>query len=629
MLKFSTSYQSHNGRSYVAKSKKRGIKKILIASVIIFCLAIYVGIPVWAIVTSATNAKTNLQTALASIRTGNLPEAKLKLDSAKKDLQQAKAVAFVYKPLTFIPFIGYYPADIEHGLSAGIDGIEAGLIVLQAVEPYADLLGLGSGDFLGGTAQDRMQKAIQTLSKITPELDKVAAKLTQANKEMSQIDASRYPDFLPGKPKTNINLAKNYLVQGEKVLTETKPLLEVLPQIMGDDRAKKYLVLFLNDKELRPGGGFITAYAYLNIDKSAVKAEGSDNIYDLDKTIPNKPSAPEAILKYLPLVDTFNLRDSNLSPDLPTSLVDFEQLYNKSPNAQQVDGYFTVNTRALSDVLNVLGPIDIEGVKYTNEIVEICDCPQIVYALLESSGQPRGYQVEERKALIGVLMTAIMDKSLSADKNTLPKLIELGLKLLAQKDIMLNFKDEKSQAAAEKLGYAGRIRDAQKDYLSVIDSNFAGAKSNLYIQQTITQDFTKIGDKLVKKVTINLKNPRPADNCSLERTVGLCLNGIYRDWIRVFVPIGSKLISSIGSETEVVTYDDLGKTVFEGFFTLRPSGTAQIEFEYELPFSASGDFTIFMQKQSGKGPIPHIITVNGKKKESFDLNGDQEIKLNI
>jgi len=629
MLKFSTSYQSHNGRSYVAKSKKRGIKKILIASVIIFCLVLYIGIPAWAVVKSATNAKTNLQTALASIRTGNLPEAKLKLDSAKKDLQKAKAAAFVYKPLTIIPFFGSYPADLEHGLSAGIDGIDAGLIVIQSIEPYADLLGLGSGDFLGGTAQDRMQKAIQTLSKITPELDKVADKLTQANKEMSQINASRYPDFLPGKPKTNINLAKNYLVHGEKVLTETKPLLEVLPQIMGDDRAKKYLVLFLNDKELRPGGGFITAYAYLNIDKSVVKAEGSDNIYDLDDTIPNKPPAPEAILKYLPLVDTFNLRDSNLSPDLPTSLIDFEQLYNKSPNAQQVDGYFTVNTRALSDVLNVLGPIEIEGIKYTNDIVEICDCPQIVYALLESSGQPRGFIIEERKALIGILMNAIMDKSLSADKNTLPKLIELGLKLLAQKDIMLNFKDEKSQAASEKLGYAGRIREAQKDYLSVIDSNFAGAKSNLYIQQTITQDFVKKGDKLTKKVTINLKNPRPADNCSPERTAGLCLNGIYRDWIRVFVPIGSKLISSTGSETEVVTYDDLGKTVFEGFFSLRPSGTAQIEFEYELPFAASGDFSVFMQKQSGKGPTLHIITVNGKKKESFDLNGDQEIKLNI
>lgn len=629
MLKFNTTYQSNNARPYHLKTKKRGMKKIIIAAVVTLCLALYVAIPGWAIAVSAKNTKTNLQGALASLRSGNLPDTKSKLEFARKDLQKAQAVSLVYKPLTFIPFLGAYPADLEHALAAGVDGIEAGLIVTQAVEPYADLLGLGSGDFLGGTAQDRMQKAIQTLSKITPELDKVAEKLSKANKEMSQINASRYPDFLPGKPKTNINLGKSYLVQGEKVLTETKPLLEVLPQIMGNDRAKKYMVLFLNDKELRPGGGFITAYAYLNIDKSVVKADGSDNIYDLDDTIPNKPPAPEAIIKYLPLVDSFNLRDSNLSPDLPTSLVDFENLYAKSPNAQQVDGYFTVNTRALSDILNVLGPIEIEGVKYTNETVELCDCPQIVYALLESSGQPRGYLVQERKALIGVLMNAIMDKSLSADKDTLPKLIELGLKLLAQKDVMLNFKDEKSQAASEKLGYAGRIREAQKDYLSVIDSNFAGAKSNLYIQQTVTQDFVKKGDKVVKKVTINLKNPRAADNCSLERTAGLCLNGIYRDWIRIFVPTGSKLISSTGSETEVVTYDDLGKTVFEGFFSLRPTGAAQIDFEYELPFKDDGDFTVYMQKQSGKGPIPHIITVGGKKKESFDLNGDQEIKLNI
>lgn len=605
------------------------MKKLIISIAITTAIILYIAIPAWGIVASGTSAKSNLSAAVASIKTGNLPDTKSKLESAKVDLQKAQAAAFFYKPLTFIPFIGAYPSDLSHGLAAGVQGIEAGIIVTEAIEPYSDLLGLGSGDFLGGTAQDRMQKAIQTLSKITPELDKVNAKLSQANSEMSKINANRYPDFLPGKPKTNINLAKNYLVQGEKVLTETKPLLEVLPEIMGDSVPKKYMVLFLNDKELRPGGGFITAYAYLNIDKAVVKAEGSNNIYDLDDAISGKPSAPEAIIKYLPLVDVYNLRDTNLSPDLPTSLVDFEKIYTKSADAQKIDGYFTINTRALSEVLTVLGPIEANGVKFTNDIVQACDCPQIVYALLESSGQPRGYIVEERKALIGVLMNAIMDKSLSADKNTLPKLIEVGLKLLGQKDVMLNFKDEKSQLASEKLGFAGRIREAQKDYLSVIDSNFAGAKSNLYIQQTITQDYKVKDGKIVKKVTVNLKNPREADNCSLERTQGLCLNGIYRDWIRVYVPSGSKLLKSSGSETDIVTYDDLGKTVFEGFFVLRPLGTAQVEFEYELPFTATSDFTVFLQKQSGKGPVPHIITIDGKKKESFDLTADQELKLKI
>lgn len=630
MLKFSTSYQSHAGKyQYRTKKKHISYKKIIFLLGVFLVFLLYIAIPALIIASNLKNAKNNLSTSVASLRSGSLSDTQSKLSSAKGDLQKAQAASMIYKPLTFIPLIGAYPSDLEHALSAGVEGIEAGLIITSAIEPYADLLGLGSGDFLGGTAQDRMQKAIQTLSKITPELDKVADKLAKANKEISQINANRYPDFLPGKPKTNINLAKTYLAQGEKILTETKPLLEVLPGIMGEDRAKKYMILFLNDKELRPGGGFITAFAYLNIDKAAIKADGSDNIYDLDDTITPKPPAPEPIVKYLPLVDQFNLRDSNLSPDFPTWLQDFEDLYKLSPGAQQVDGYFTVNTRALSEILNILGPIEVEGVKYTNEIVSACDCPQIVYSLLESSGQPRGFIVEERKALIGVLMNAIMDKSLNANKDTLPKLVELGFALLAQKDVMLNFKDEKSQLATEKLGYAGRIKSSENDYLSVIDSNFAGAKSNLYIQQSVIQDINIKEGRITKKVTINLKNPRAADNCSLERTEGLCLNGVYRDWVRIFVPSGSRLINSNGSETEIVTYDDLGKTVFEGFFTLRPLGTSQIDFEYELPFKAEDDLVILMQKQSGKGAIPHQISVNGKKKESFDLNGDLELKLKI
>lgn len=629
MLKFSTQYQSYNNRAAKKNSRKHSFKKLGIITAVVIGLLLYIGIPGFLIANSAQKAKTDLSNAVALLRSGDLAGTKSKIESAHNNLVAAKSASYIYKPITFIPLLGSYPADLTHGLNAGIQGVEAGQIIIKAIEPNADLLGLGKGDFLGGTAQDRMQKAIQTLSQITPELDQVSEKLKVANHEMSQINASRYPNFLPGRPKDTINLAKNYLIQGEKVLTETKPLLAVLPDIMGNSAPKKYMVLFLNDKELRPGGGFITAYAYLNIDKAQIKAENSDNIYDLDDTIPNKPSAPEAILKFLPLVEQFNLRDSNLSPDFSANVSAFEELYSRAPSAQKVDGYFTVNTRALSDILSVLGPIETEGTKFTNDIVEACDCPQIVYALLESSGQPRGYIVEERKALIGVLMNAIMDKSLSANKDTLPKLIELGLKLLAQKDVMLNFKDQTSQAAAEQLSYAGKIKPASSDYLAVVDSNFAGAKSNLYVQQTVTQDIRTKDGKLTKKVTVNLKNPRAADNCSLERTEGLCLNGIYRDWIRLFVPSGSKLISATGSETEVIAYEDLGKTVFEGFIVLRPMGTAQIDIEYELPFKDKDNYTLLLQKQSGKGPIPHTITVDGKKKESFDLNGDQEVKIKL
>ncbi|MBI2190103.1 MAG: DUF4012 domain-containing protein, partial [Candidatus Levybacteria bacterium] len=103
--------------------------------------------------------------------------------------------------------------------------------------------------------------------------------------------------------------------QGVSLLVEARPLIKILPSLLGDPEDKKYLVLFQNDNELRPTGGFITAYAIFRLEKGVVHVDTSSDIYNLDNTLLNKPKAPEPILKYLPNVATLNLRDSNLSAD--------------------------------------------------------------------------------------------------------------------------------------------------------------------------------------------------------------------------------------------------------------------------------------------------------------------------
>ena len=126
MLKFSTNYQSHNSHVYRNKQKKRSLKKIIIILGIFVIFVLYIGIPAFAIGSILKNAKKNLSASVASLRSGNLPETKSKLESAKGDLQKAQAASLVYKPLTFIPLIGSYPSDLEHALSAGVQGVEAG-----------------------------------------------------------------------------------------------------------------------------------------------------------------------------------------------------------------------------------------------------------------------------------------------------------------------------------------------------------------------------------------------------------------------------------------------------------------------------------------------------------------------
>jgi hypothetical protein len=76
----------------------------------------------------------------------------------------------------------------------------------------------------------------------------------------------------------------------------------------------------------------------------------------------------------------------------------------------------------------------------------------------------------------------------------------------------------------------------------------------------------------------------------------------------------------------VETKEDLDKTVFEAFFTLRPESQAKLIFKYTLPFKASDSYNILIQKQPGKrAPAYTIITPSGK--QDFKLTTDKEFSL--
>ena len=172
----------------------------------------------------------------------------------------------------------------------------------------------------------------------------------------------------------------------------------------------------------------------------------------------------------------------------------------------------------------------------------------------------------------------------------------------------------------------GRIKTYDGDYLHVNDVNFAGAKSNMYVKEAVEQKIETAGDgTITKTVTINYKNPQPPDDCSLERGE-LCLNGELRNVLRLYVPKGSILLDSNGSEVKVTSYEELDKTVFEGFLRVRPMGSAQIQLKYQLPFKAQKgkEYKMLIQKQGGKGGEEYIVNY-GSRTEKFTLETDREI----
>ena len=635
-----------------AKILTRGRKRpIIFASLVVFILLIIISaFSVFTIVLPAKVVykdiqKTSLQAKITvdAIKKQNIALADIELKKTKKELTQTQKDLQNLSLLKFIPIASGYYADGQHLIKAGFYGLDAVTVLIDSVEPYADVLGLkGQGSFVGGTASQRIETAVKTMGKITPHIDDIAKYLSLAKKELDYVNPSNYPSFLGGdKIKRELAQIKKLTSNGVAFVNDAKPLIKILPSLLGEPKEKKYLVLFQNDKELRPAGGFITAYAIFRIDKGIIHVDRSDDIYTLDNSVRGKPKAPEPILKYLPKVSVLNLRDANLSPDFVESMKTFNSLYEKSSAKVDVDGIIALDTSVLVSTIKILDDeVYAGGIKFTSQNDKRCDCPSVIYTLESLISTPKSLDLRvtslaavqaARKDILGVLLYAIMEKALkSSPKIYWGPLFQDMIKQTNEKHVLFYLYNKDAQSGVEALNASGRIKQFEGDYLHINQANFGGAKANLFVKESVKTSFDIANEGTIKKtITINYKNPYPPSDCNLERG-NLCLNAVLRDWIRIYTPVGSVLIDSTGSEVKLNTYEELGKTVFEGFLTVRPKGVATFTISYTLPFKVNSDtLPVFIQKQPGTNDNEYTIVVNGKEKEKFPLLTDKEIKIKL
>jgi len=636
--------RTEEGQVKQGLSKKK--KKVwLITGGSLFALLIllffFLILPILSIKKQSSTLINEAQGIYQGIQTQDLNLAVEKIASTRTEFEKLNSQYRKMAWLKVVPLARGYYLDGNHLFAGGKYLLEVADIVIESLESYSDIFGLEEeeeneeekeGETM--TAEERLVIVLETLDKIQPNLDKISESLDLAQAEIDQIKTSRYPRSLFGKKIRENVIALVSTIDGiAQTVKEVKPIITHLRPILGIPEEKNYLLIFQNDAELRPTGGFLTAYATLSVKDGQFEASNSHDIYSLDDRFGNRIKAPDPILNYHKNVFYWHLRDMNLSPDFVVSMDTFFENYERVEGKGKIDGIIALDTQLLVDILEVLGPIGVPGFgNFSAENDERCDCPQVFYALESYADQPVTGLKEERKGIIGPLMHSILLNMMGSPRKQWPLFMNIVFSNISEKHLLLYFFDEEIQQTMEALNASGRIKDYDGDYLHVNDCNFAGAKSNMFIKESFLQEIEVASDGTVTKtLTIDYKNPAEPSNCNLEAGE-LCLNGLYRDWIRVYVPQGSELLEASGSEIEVKAYDELGKTVFEAFYgdqsPLRPLGKAQLTFKYKLPFKVEKDnpYKILIQKQPGTYGYENIIKF-GRTTEEFELKTDKELKF--
>ena len=603
------------------RKKRKYLQKVVIFLVFVLILGyFFIFRPIKNIEAKGNTVITAAKEMKAALTANDIDLLKTKMDDFSTKYKNFEVASQKIYWLSFIPYF----SDFKNGVEAGAYLIEAGKEGIEAISPYADLIGFKKGEssFVEKSAENRLQTAVLTLDKMLVKIDPIAENIHQAEIRIEKIDPKRYPKKI-GKTVVQdkiINL-KEQFVGLASLFVDAKPLVKKIPEILGKDEEKTYLILFQNDKELRATGGFLTAYAVFKIKDGKITINNSSDIYTLDDSISNHPPAPREIITYHKGVTKYYIRDSNLSPDFPTSVNMFNKLYEKSSLKVDYDGIIALDSKILVDMLKIFGDTEAGGVRFSAENDSRCDCPQVIYQLFDMVDRPVNYVKTNRKGILGELMYSLFYKAIGFSPSKYwGTLIQTMFKNLQEKHILVYFTDKDLEESVVKLNFAGKIREYSGDYLAVNNVNFAGAKSNLFVSMSLD---SKTNGK-EKEITVTYKNPYAHSDCNLE-SGGLCLNAILRNWIRIYVPKGSKLKSFNGSTKEVQTYDELGKTVFEGFLTVNPQGSAKVVVKYTLPTNIDTS-KYLIQKQPGTYENALTVEIDGKKVFSGALDQDKEIK---
>jgi hypothetical protein len=95
------------------------------------------------------------------------------------------------------------------------------------------------------------------------------------------------------------------------------------------------------------------------------------------------------------------------------------------------------------------------------------------------------------------------------------------------------------QKFVEDYSWAGRVKETSCDYLMIVDTNIAGGKSDRFLEKNYSL-LTEIKEdgSVVNKLRIE------RDRSDEEWSMFSGLRNV--DWLRVYVPLGSKLIKAYG-----------------------------------------------------------------------------------
>ncbi len=619
------------------------------------------------IVEESTNAFLSLQASTVAAFNQNLPQAESDLNQALNSFGTARSlVDREYKALMYVldvlPVVGTKIKSRQELLEAG------------------HYLALGNAYLIKGIDEAMVQGGeISMIERLKLFRSHVRGALPQYDEALKRLDSVEV-SALPAEYQESFVEFRGLFHTLVNDVRNVSDVISGLELMLGADGFKRYLVVFQNQYELRPTGGFIGSFGVIDVQNGKIlniDVPGGGS-YDLQGQLSTyvKPPLPMQLIN-----SRWEFQDANWFPDFRSSAEKLAWFYQKS-RGTTVDGVIAINASILERLLRVIGPIhnDEYDLMLTSDSA-IKDLSYEIESYENNDGE------NKPKAVLSVLLKQITDTIKDIKPEQLIALMTELSSALSEREIQAYFVDNRIETRAASFGWTGEIVPTEKDqdYLMVVNANIGGGKSDAQITQTVDhQAIIEEDGSIIDTVVIT----RAHEGIDDENTLTGQLNSTY---VRVYVPEGAELLDAggfvypdessfrvpeewytvdsdlsnleheisihVGSGTRVT--NEFGKTAFGNWMVTYPKGKTSVYFTYRLPFKAytdaSGDsldqgifreywgkvtdvlkagkptskYSMVMQKQSGiLSGYTHTVIYQGEWRPVWKTGDDISLSLN-
>lgn len=549
------------------------------------------------IVESALDGAKHLENAKDLLSNQELEAASGQIKLALENFNQSRQdLAALEKNLFGLSAILPQSKDAQNLLQASIALAEAGKSGIR-FSTIAKNLSFGAHGLTSGESDFR---------DLRRELDYLETKLSQASQKIKPVNINN----LPAQQRALFLQTKEKLRSALQSAANLKQLVALGEYFFSGQ--KKILLLFQNNNELRPTGGFLGSYGKLALLNGKIESLEISSIYDLDGQLSENILPPAPLLA---VNQRWFLRDANWFTDFPESVKKIIAFYEKE-GGETPDLTIALTPKVISELLKITGPLKTaQGEELNQETLH----EQLQILTQRQANDPSN----EPKKILGELFIKLFQKISEMDNSGKAQILQALQNSLVNKQLLAYAHHRKAQKNLDSFNWSGQILDADRDYLLVSSANLGGTKTDDSVEQNIKLESSIAENGRIENMLTIIRSNKMPQAAGAEN----------KSFIRIYLPPDSKFIEATGfdplnlenaqkpaqnfkTDRDVFAWEksqvkdvvsgtlvgkESGKTFFGNWVVLQGGETKTLTVKYVLPFRLKklDKHSLLIQKQPG------------------------------